>query len=78
MTLKRRCVLALFIAAGCAPAQVTDGSLAGYLLDTSQQHIGGAAVVVSNSVNGFTRRVVPIMPDSTVALSRSLRRPVDR
>jgi hypothetical protein len=55
-------VLAFFFAAACAPAQVTDGSLAGYVFDSAHRRIGGAAVVVSNAANGLTRRV---LADST-------------
>jgi len=54
----RNCVLALFLAAGCAVAQVTDGSLAGYVFDPAQKRIGGAAIFVSNAANGLIRRVL--------------------
>src|SRR5215813_1976719 len=54
----RNCVLVLFLAAACAPAQVTDGSLAGYVFDPAHRRIGGATVVVSNAANGLARRVL--------------------
>ena len=58
MRLIRNCGLALFLAVACAPAQITDGSLAGYVFDPAQKRIAGAAVVVSNAANGLTRRVL--------------------
>ena len=54
----RNCVLVLFLAAACAPTQVTDGSLAGYVFDPAHRRIGGATVVVSNAANGLARRVL--------------------